>query len=348
VDEEPVRQWQLDDGCLSREISQTLKPGLIVAKRQRRRCEKGAHSGALAIVVAFMRSKALSALLLLSLWVLPGSVLAEESSVAVHRNRLAQMLATKPKLVTLDSAGLRQVADQMMVFSTRLPTQFFDGAKLRQDVRQKSLAFARARFDELGMPDLKILDMLYVGSLASYEYDDLSDVDIHIIIDPASFKGDPKMLRRYLSKVNDLNEFLYNRVTFYGRKADFSFYADTVEGRIEPGVGIYSLFNETWPSQPEAAPIRFSRTRVYAEFGDFVQRYNALATDYARDKRSFVCQRFSDLREEVRLYRRKGIAKDGIRSTENIVYRALRRINGNLLRQMEGLELECENIQGSL
>jgi len=299
-------------------------------------------------MVLFMRCKALSFLLLLSLSILPGAAIAEESSVAVHRDRLAQMLATKPKLVTLDAAALRQVADRMMVFPSRLPKTFFDGPKLRQDVRQKSLTFAKARFNDLRMHDLRILDMLYVGSLASFEYDDLSDVDIHIIIDPTSFKGDPKVLRRYLSKVNDLNEFLFNRVTFYGRKADFSFYADTVEGRIEPGVGIYSLFNENWPSQPEVAPNRFSRARVYAEFRDFVQRYNALAIDYARDKRSFVCLRFSELREEVRHYRRKGIAQDGIRSTENIVYRALRRINGNLLRQMEGLELECENIQGSL
>jgi hypothetical protein len=295
-----------------------------------------------------MRRNALSIFLLLSLWGLPGPVFAEESSVAVHRHRLAQMLATKPKLVTLDAAGLRQVADQMMVFSDRLPEKFFDGTKLRHEVRQKSIAFANARFNDLRMQDLKILDMLYVGSLASFEYDDLSDVDIHIIIDPASFKGDPKVLRRYLSKVNDLNEFLFNRVTFYGRKADFSFYADTVDGRVEPGVGIYSLFNDNWPSQPEAAPNRFSRPRVYAEFGDFVQRYNALATEYARDKRRFGCHRFSELREEVRHYRRKGIAKDGIRSTENIVYRALRRINGNLLRRLEGLDLECENIQGSL
>ena len=323
-------------------------PGLIIAIRWPRGCRKGACSGALSIVVVSMRRNALSIFLFLSLCVLPGPVFAEDSSVAIHRHRLAQMLATKPKLVTLDAAGLRQVADQMMVFSNRLPKKFFDGTKLRHEVRQKSIAFARARFNDLRMHDLKILDMLYVGSLASFEYDDLSDVDIHIIIDPASFKGDPKVLRRYLSKVNDLNEYLFNRVTFYGRKADFSFYADTVEGRIEPGVGIYSLFNENWPSRPEAAPNRFSRSRVYAEFGDFVQRYNGLATEYARDKRSFVCHRFSELREEVRHYRRKGIAKDGIRSTENIVYRTLRRVNGNLLRQMEGLELECENIQGSL
>lgn len=273
---------------------------------------------------------------------------AEESSIAIHRGRLAGMLAAKPKPVTLSDAQLRRVADQMMVFSQRLPKSFFDGDKLRRDVHDKSIAFATARFAELGMPDLKIIDMLYVGSLASFEYDDLSDVDVHIIIDPASFRGDPKMLRRYLSKVNDLNEFLYNRVTFYGRKADFSFYADTVENRIEPGVGVYSLFRSDWPSKPEPAPLRFSRERVYVEFGDFVKRYNALAGEYAENKRSFVCDRFSELREEVRLYRRKGIARDGIRSTENIVYRALRRINGNLLRQMEGLELECENIQGSL
>ncbi len=287
-------------------------------------------------------------LVLVAIHLHPVQAIADNSSVAFHRNQLANMLSAKPKPVTLSDAALRKVADSMLQFSTRLPQAFFDGTSLKADVRDKAMRFAQGRFLELGMPELKITDMLYVGSLASFEYDDLSDVDIHIIIDPASFSGDPAMLRRYLSKINDLNEFLYNRVTFHGRKADFSFYADTVENRIEPGVGIYSLFHSDWPSKPEPAPARFSRERVHAEFIDYVRRYNILVGEYARNKRAFTCDRFSELREEVRLYRRKGIAKDGIRSSENIVYRALRRVNGNLLRQMEYLELECENIQGSL
>ena len=273
---------------------------------------------------------------------------AVESTVAIHRDQLANLLARKPKIVMLNNQQLSAIVDQMTRFSKRLPGQFFDGTRLKEAVRDKSISFANARFAELGLPGLKIVDMLYVGSLASFEYDDLSDVDIHIIIDPASFPGEKAMLRRYLSKVNDLNEFLYNRVTFYGRKADFTFYADTVENRIEPGVGIYSLFAQNWPSEPQPAPIRFSRARVLAELKDYIARYNDLARTYGQSKQGFNCELFSELREEVRLYRRKGIAKDGIRSTENIVYRSLRRVNGNLLRQMEDLELECENIQGSL
>lgn len=302
---------------------------------------------------AMSRAHALSLLFVLACAgpftvVASGPAKAVESTVDIHRNQLANLMARKPKIVTLSDTQLNAIVNQMTQFSTRLPQQFFDGGRLKEAVRAKSIAFSNARFAELGLPGLKIVDMLYVGSLASFEYDDLSDVDIHIIIDPASFPGEKAMLRRYLSKVNDLNEFLYNRVTFYGRKADFTFYADSVENRIEPGVGIYSLFAQNWPSQPQPAPIRFSRPRVLAELKDYITRYNALARSYAADKRGFNCESFSDLREEVRLYRRKGIAKDGIRSTENIVYRSLRRVNGNLLRQMEDLELECENIQGSL
>ena len=273
---------------------------------------------------------------------------AVESSIEIHRDQLAKMLANPPKLAIISDRQLNAIVDQMTRFSKRLPTQFFDGIMLKETVREKSIAFANARFMELGLPGLQIVDMLYVGSLASYEFDDLSDVDIHIIIDPASFPGEKVMLRRYLSKINDLNEFLYGRVTFYGRKADFSFYADKVENRIEPGVGIYSLFAEYWPSAPLPAPMQFSRERIMVELKDFIGRYNGLAAAYAKDKRSFHCDAFSNLREEVRLYRRKGIAKDGIRSTENIVYRSLRRVNGNLFRHMEDLELECQNIQASL
>lgn len=276
------------------------------------------------------------------------SARAEGDLVAQRRVLLPSVLAAPPKAVTMSEAELRALAGRMTVFSDSLPAALFDGDKVKPSLRQKAMDFAQARFRDLGLKDLRILDMLFVGSLASYEHDDLSDVDVHVIIDPASWSGDPALLRRHLRAVNDLNEFLYDRVTLFGRKADYTFYLDTVENRIEPGVGIYSLFKETWLEPPKAATARFSRETVEADLLRFVRRYNDLVAAYAKDKKAFACGAFSDLREEVRLYRRKGIAADGIRSTENIVYRALRRIDGNLLRQTESLGLECENIQGSM
>jgi hypothetical protein len=273
---------------------------------------------------------------------------ASDQLVEQRKARLADLLAAVPPRVTLSDADIQRVADRMMVFSTSLAPGFFEGDTLRPDLRAKAMAFAQARFDDLRLPNLKILDMLYVGSLASYEYDALSDVDVHIIIDPASFAGDPAMLRRYLNTVNDLNEFIFYDVTIFGRKADYSFYADSVARRIEPGVGVYSLFENKWLSKPIPAPVRFSKDSVYTDLLAYVRRYNDLVDAYAADKNRFQCERFSQLREDIRLYRRKGIARDGIRSTENIVYRATRRINGNLLNQMEKLQRQCDAIHSSL
>lgn len=273
---------------------------------------------------------------------------AQDSLVAQRQSQLATLLADAPRLVTLTGPQVRDVVERITAFPTTQPASLFEGDKVRSDLCAKAMAFAQERFRDLKLPQLRILDMLFVGSLASYEYDDLSDVDVHIIIDPASWSGDAAFLRRYLSTVNDLNEFLYDRITMFGRKADFTFYADTVENRIEPGVGVYSLFKEAWLEPPKAATTRFSREAVETDLIAFVKRFNDLVGAYASDKKSFACGGFSGFREEVRLYRRKGIARDGIRSTENIVYRALRRINDNLLLETERLGLECENIQASL
>ena len=273
---------------------------------------------------------------------------ADEQTIALRKGRLAALLATVPPRVNLTDQQIQQVADRMMAFPTVLPQTFFDGDQLHKDVRDHSLAFAHARFRDLRMPELKIIDVLFVGSLASYEYDDLSDVDVHIIIDPKSFAGDASVLRRYLNAMNDLNEFLYANLTIHGRKADFSFYADTIERRIEPGVGLYSLSENQWLNRPEPAPVRFSKDVVYRDLLTYVKRYNDLVDLYRSDKRRFACDRFSALREDIRLYRREGIAKNGLRSSEDIVYRAMRRMNGNLLTGMEALKQECVTIQGSL
>ena len=273
---------------------------------------------------------------------------ADEQTIALRKGRLAALLGTIPPRVNLTDQQIQQVADGMMTFPTVLPPSFFDGDQLRHAMRDHSLSFAQARFRDLRMPELTLLDILFVGSLASYEYDDLSDVDIHILIDPKSFAGDTAFLRRYLNAMNDVNEFLYASLTIHGRKADFSFYADTIERRIEPGVGLYSLTQNKWVNRPEPAPVRFSKEAVYKDLLTYVKRYNDLVDAYNKDKRGFTCDRFSTLREEVRLYRREGIAKNGLRSSEDIVYRAMRRMNGNLLTMMEQLKNECVTIQGSL
>jgi hypothetical protein len=81
----------------------------------------------------------------------------------------------------------------------------------------------------------------------------------------------------------------------------------------------------------------------------FIGEYNDLADAYAADKKGFTCSRFSDLDSEMSLYRNSGFTEDlGSRSTQNLAYRALRRLNISIPDMVDTVEDECIFVQESI
>ena len=74
-----------------------------------------------------------------------------------------------------------------------------------------------------------------------------------------------------------------------------------------------------------------------------------MASAYAANKKGFDCSRFGDLDHEMSAYRNASFADGlGSRSTQNLVYRALRRINVAIPSMVDTLEDECTFVNESL
>ena len=70
--------------------------------------------------------------------------------------------------------------------------------QLKPDILQAALSIANEYFEDLKLdPNIKIKDITLTGSLASYNWSDMSDFDLHILID---FKdlGDRDLVEDYL------------------------------------------------------------------------------------------------------------------------------------------------------
>ena len=92
----------------------------------------------------------------------------------------------------------------------------------------------------------------------------------------------------------------------------------------------------------------FNKQQMLTDINQFINQYNILVKEYFSSKSTFSCSRFIDLRKSMKKYRRDGIEKNGIRSTENLAYRLLRRLNVNLQSINEELSFDCENEHYSL
>jgi hypothetical protein len=124
---------------------------------------------------------------------------------------------------------------------------------------------------------------------------------------------------------------------------EVTFHSERTESyRPSPGIGQYSLSQGRWIERPVIQPDNFDRVTMATDMQKFIGEYNDLATAYAADKKGFACSRFGDLDSEMSAYRNSGFTQGlGSRSTQNLAYRALRRLAVSIPDMVDTLEDEC-------
>lgn len=239
--------------------------------------------------------------------------------------------------------------DTVTTFPTELDQRLWNGRDLKPEIRDRSLSIVDRIVEASGIPGLTVDAVDLFGSNASYEYDDISDFGVHVfthseLIPPDQLDG----LLRLLN--DDVERRQEGRITFNGVVLEVTFHGERGENyRRATGIGQYSLSEGRWIERPVQQPDNFDRTQMATDISRFVGRYNDLASRYADDKKGFDCSRFGDLDAEMSAYRNSGFTDGlGSRSTQNLAYRALRRINVNIPEAVDTLEEECTFAQESI
>lgn len=281
------------------------------------------------------------------------ATLAGGTAVAVadvaNRWNSSPYMATAP-LVTSSDQDIDAAIKTITSFPLDLDPRLWDGGKLRPDVRDRVLEIVNQHFADLGMPELRIAEVETQGSTISYEYDENSDLSARVFLDTSSYKGDVKNLNALLKLYTNYLETMHEgQVTVSGVPLEVQFYAIKTD-RLQPekGIGHYSISGDAWIERPTQQPDRFSPDQMLVDAKHFIAAYNGVVSDYFAAKKGFDCGRFTALSSEMRDYRHAGIVKDGTRSTANLTYRMLRRLNVNVSENTRLLALECKNIQWTL
>lgn len=257
--------------------------------------------------------------------------------------------ATGLPLADASDRSVQAAIDGVTTFPTRLDPRLWDGTDLKPEVLQKSMTIVDRIVTTSGIPGLAVDSVEIFGSNASYEYDDASDFGIHVFTHSAAIPA--AQLPGLLALLNDdVERRQEGRITFNGVPVEVTFHGtrgDTYQ-RL-PGVGQYSMSQTRWIEDPVQQPDRFDRTQMATDMKTYIGKFNELVTEYHRDEQGFGCSRFGALDDELSAYRNTGFADgSGSRSTPNLVYRALRRINVNIPATLDTLEDECTFAQESI
>lgn len=254
-----------------------------------------------------------------------------------------------PPLADGSEQSVQKVIDTVTAFPTRLDPRLWNGSQLKPEIRDRTTAIVDRIVAESRIPGLAVDSVELFGSNASYEYDDASDFGVHVFTHSAAIAD--KDLDGVLRLLNDhVERRQEGRITFYGVPLEVTFHGERKETyRPERGIGQFSVSQDRWIEPPIQQPERFDRTQMATDLTMYIGKYNELVSEYGRDEERFDCSRFDALDDELSTYRNSGFADgSGSRSTQNLVYRALRRINVNIPAELDTLEDACIFTQESI
>jgi len=200
-------------------------------------------------------------------------------------------------------------------FTDVLNPVFWIGDSLRPEVREALMRFAKAFADYVDLDDRAISDVILLGGNAGYNYTVMSDLDVHIVVDPKYIPDcNPDLLDEFYMDKKTLWELTHN-VTILGARA---------EPYIErPGVtrkksqGVYSLMKQTWIQKPEKMEDELDENELEKKVKNLKHKIDTFI-------KSEDPEALKSLVKRLRVGRTVSLQKYGEYGFENMVFKELR------------------------
>lgn len=200
-------------------------------------------------------------------------------------------------------------------FNTKLNPDVWSGDEMHAEVRLRLLKAAMAFYNFLDVDGLVISDIVVTGSNAAYNYTQLSDIDVHLIVDFAT------------SVCPDLADNLFTtKKALWSATHDVSIHDHPVELYVEdaakPAIanGRFSILNDIWQHKPEAKPPKPDDAAVVRKTESIAAEIESLLSGHPE------ISEIETMTARLKTLRQNGLLQGGEFSTENLAYKALRNL----------------------
>jgi predicted nucleotidyltransferase len=189
--------------------------------------------------------------------------------------------------------------------------------KMREDVRKVLLKNAGEFIRFAKLDNIKFSDIILTGSLANFNYNEFSDLDVHVLFDFNQISDNIEFVGEYLRTKKDLwNEKMPIKV----KDHDVELYAqDTNEPHSSTGV--YSLMNDEWITKPINKVVNIDTGDVQLKAADLMNMIDELETHKNPEK---VLAQIDKIKEKLKKFRKAGLTREGEYSVENLAFKVLR------------------------
>lgn len=206
---------------------------------------------------------------------------------------------------------MEHLSEDFQIHDTLNPKLWQDN-QLLPEVRQKIVDIV-ANFEEYVEIPIHIVDIVIVGSNASYNYTQYSDLDVHVIVNPEMVTDIPE----------DVQTILYNmKKSSFNKDFDIKIKGIPVELYVEDmhtsavSNGIYSVCDDRWVKEPKQNT-SITKHNVEKDVENWVERIEeSIATSDSETIGNTV--------DILYLMRKNSIATEGEYGKGNEVFKTLR------------------------
>tara|TARA_Y100000592_G_scaffold90228_1_gene148589 strand:- start:289 stop:993 length:705 start_codon:yes stop_codon:yes gene_type:complete len=185
--------------------------------------------------------------------------------------------------------------------------------EIKPDVRKALLKIAYEFIQSL---DVKtpIVDIIFTGSMANYNYTGQSDIDLHILYDFDEVNPDQDLVKQFM----DAKRRIWNS------NHDLKVYGHDVElypqDSKEPhhSTGIFSVLKNKWVLMPLRSSPLIDEENVSKKTDDLMNRIDSLTS--IQNKIAGL----KSLKDKIMKMRKAGLEREGEFSEENLVFKNLR------------------------
>lgn len=210
-------------------------------------------------------------------------------------------------------------------FKKQLNPKIWEDNKLKKNVRKRLIKIAKEFVKSTDIEFIPV-DIVIVGSIASFNWSKYSDIDLHIITDFKSINDNTELVKNYLySKKCEWNND-HRDLKIYGY--DVELYAQDINEENESN-GIYSVKYNHWIKIPSAKHKQLDKNtikEIAAMYINKIEYYNRKFDELSSDKAFLLLQsKVNYLYDLIIQGRKKSLPVEGEQATGNIIFKVLRR-----------------------
>lgn len=199
----------------------------------------------------------------------------------------------------------------------------WEDSKMKSNIRERLIIIANEYLNTFNI-NFKVLDIILIGSLASYNWSEYSDFDLHILTNYDEIDDNRVLVEDFL-KLHKKNWNKNFNITIKGY--DVELYVDDVKNEKTHINGIFSILNDKWVIKPKEVDPKIDINLVEVKAAMLMEEIEEIELRVDNDiDFDLIKKDINDVWDKIKKYRKDGIASpEGEFSTGNLIFKYLRR-----------------------